>query len=199
MTCAELESLLCDYVDGTLSPERKSVVELHLSSCSTCAELVRDASAAVAFMERAAEVEPPPELLTRILYQIPRAPERGKWLGRIYSRWLAPVLQPRYVMGFAMTVLSFSMLGRLAGIQPRQLRLTDLDPVKVWQTFDDRVHRAWARATKHYENLRLVYEIQTSLREWTQQEDQASAAGQADQSAPAPQTPGNRPGSGKPK
>lgn len=174
MTCAELESLLCDYVDGTLSAQNRTVVEAHLSSCDACAELVRDASRAVAFMERAAVVDPPPELLTRILYQIPRTPQRAKWLGRIYSRWLAPVLQPRYVMGFAMTVLSFSMLGRLAGIQPRQLRAADLDPVKVWQTLDDRIHRAWARAVKHYENLRLVYEVQTSLREWTQQEDQAS-------------------------
>lgn len=199
MTCAELESLLCDYVDGALSPEQRRVVEFHLAACSACAELVRDASAAVGFMERAAEVEPPPELLTRILYQIPRAPERRQWLGRMYSRWLAPVLQPRYVMGFAMTVLSFSMLGKLTGIQPRQLRLSDLDPVKVWQGFDDRIQRAWARAVKHYENLRLVYEVQTSLREWTQQEDQASAAGQAAQPAKAPQAPATRPDAGKPK
>jgi hypothetical protein len=182
MTCAEIESWLCDYVDGTLSGERKSAVEGHLASCNACADLARDAAAAVAFMERAAEVEPPPELVTRILYQIPHAPAHRSRFGKMYSRWLSPVLQPRYAMGFAMTILSFSMLGRLAGIQTRQLRAADLDPVKVWQTADDRAHRAWARAVKYYENLRLVYEVQTSLREFTQQEDQA-AAGQAAETA----------------
>jgi anti-sigma factor RsiW len=197
MTCAELESLLCDYVDGTLGPESRSVVEQHLASCHACSELVRDASAAVAFMERAGEVEPPPELLTRILYHFPRSPAGARWYGRIYTRWLAPVLQPRFVMGFAMTVLSFSMLGRLAGIQARQLSLSDLDPARVWQSFDDRVHRAWVRAAKHYENLRLVYEIQTSLREWNQSEDQAAAAGQTAQPAPSSGNAGNEPGQRK--
>jgi len=199
MSCADLESLLCDYVDGTLAPESKGVVELHLASCSVCAELARDARAAVAFVERVAEVEPPPELVTRILYQVPRAPERNKWLGkllgRIHTRWLTPILQPRYVMGFAITILSFSMLGRLAGVRPRQLRTSDLDPVKVWQSVDDHAHRAWARAVKHYENLRFVYEIQTSLRDWTQPEDQAPAAGEAANS-PAVE---NQHGQGKPK
>jgi hypothetical protein len=152
----------------------------------------------VAFIERSAEAEPPAELVTRILFQAPRAPEQSRWLGRIYTRWLAPALQPRYVMGFAMTVLSFSMLGKLAGIQMRQLRASDLDPVKVWQTLDDKIHRTWARAEKHYENLRVVYEIQTSLREWTQQEDQASAAGQAAKPA-APQKPATQSGQRKSK
>ncbi|WP_395621662.1 hypothetical protein, partial [Dokdonella sp.] len=35
------------------------------------------------------------------------------------SRLLEPVLQPKFAMGMAMTILSFSMLGRFAGIEPR--------------------------------------------------------------------------------
>src|SRR2546430_9307161 len=43
----------------------------HLGQRRSCAELARDSAAAVAFMERAATVEPPPELITRILHDSP--------------------------------------------------------------------------------------------------------------------------------
>ncbi len=95
------------------------------------------------------------------------------------------VLQPRYVMGMAMTILSFSMLARFAHIEPRQLRPADLDPVKVWQSIDDRSHRIWDRSMKYYDNLRLVIEIQSRLREWTDQDPGAPASGAAAGSQPA--------------
>ena len=71
MNCAELEILICDYVDGTLRSAEKAEVERHLAACPACAELARDSAAAVAFMESAADVEPPPELITRILFDAP--------------------------------------------------------------------------------------------------------------------------------
>jgi len=78
MNCADVEILICDYLDGTLPEERKSAVERHLAQCPACAELARDSAAAVAFMERAAAVEPPPELITRILRRGARTgPGRG--------------------------------------------------------------------------------------------------------------------------
>jgi hypothetical protein len=174
MTCAELEILLCDWVDGTLDNERKGVVAAHLEECAACAELVRDAAAAVAFMERAAAIEVPQELVTRILFETQSKPQPGKHRGavrRFVRGWLQPILQPRFAMGMAMTILSFSMLGKFAGINPRQLRPADLSPVAVYAALEDKVHRAWQRALKHYESLRLVYEIQSRLKEWSDQEE----------------------------
>ena len=178
MNCGELETLLCDYVDGTLSLERKAEVERHLAGCAACAGTVRDAAAAVAFIGRAAEVEPPPELITRILFELPisrRAEERGRGLRARLGRLVEPVLQPRFAMGMAMTILSFSMLGRFAGINVRQLSVSDLDPVKVWEAADDRVHRGWARAVKFYESVRVIYEVRSRLKELTAQEDETEA------------------------
>jgi hypothetical protein len=176
MNCAELEILLCDYMDGTLGNEQRSTVESHLSACPACKELWQDASAAVEFVSRAAEVEPPPELVTRIIFhnrpEKATAPERKGWR-KWFGGWLEPVLQPRFAMGMAMTILSFSMIGRYAGIPARQLHASDLEPAKVWAAMDDRAHRTWERAVKYYESLRLVYEIQTRLREWTEQEESA--------------------------
>src|SRR5712691_12105586 len=180
MTCAELEILLAGYVDGTLRNEEKSAFVSHLASCATCTELARDAAGAVAFMERAASVEVPPALVTRILFDITSGPSRAmvkpNWVRRMFGKWLEPVLQPRFAMGMAMTVLSFAMLGRFSGIQVRQLKPSDLDPVKVWMAAEDRVHRTWERGVKYYESLRLVFEVQTRLNEWTAEEGNAQPA-----------------------
>ena len=46
MNCAELEQLICDYVDGTLTADRKADVERHLEACPACADMARDSAAA---------------------------------------------------------------------------------------------------------------------------------------------------------
>ena len=171
MNCADLEILLCDYVDGTLYGEQKTAIEQHLAECAACAEFARDAAGAVAFMQKAAVVEPPAELLTRILFELPsgrHTQSRSVWT-RFKVRWIEPALQPRFAMGMAMTVLSFAMLGRFAGIEIRQLKPSDLDPVKVWMTVEDRALRSWGRAVKYYESMRLVYDVQTRMSEWNEQ------------------------------
>jgi hypothetical protein len=177
MTCAELEILLCDYVDGTLRAEEKTALESHLAGCSDCAELAKDVAGVTAFIQTVAPADPPAELLTRILHELPTArpaAEKRSWW-RNWFGWVHGFLQPRYVMGMAMTVLSFSMVARFAHIDARQLRPSDLDPVKIWAGIDDSTHRVWDRAVKYYDNLRLVIEIQSRLKEWTDQE-QAQAA-----------------------
>jgi hypothetical protein len=174
MTCADLEILLCDYVDGTLGGEQKAAVEKHLAECATCAEMARDAAGAVAFMERVPAVEAPDDLVTRLLFQVPKAhPGLGRgWLLAHLTGWMHPVLQPRFAMGMAMTILSFSLLGKFAGIPDRPLRPSDLQPTMVWAAVDDRLHRTWDGVVKYYESLRLVYEIQSRLSEWTEEEQQ---------------------------
>ena len=77
MNCADAEILICDYVDGTLPAERAEL-ERHLDECPACAELARDSAAAVAFIERAAEIEPPVELVNRILFQAPWTRRKSK-------------------------------------------------------------------------------------------------------------------------
>jgi len=162
--CLQIDELLCDYLDSTLSVEQKVAFEAHTSHCAACRELVADVTGAMHFMERAATVEVPKELVTRILYHTPRqaplleAMAKQDWL----KRWIAPLIQPRFAMGMAMTILSFSMLGKF--VTPvRQIKPSDLDPVKVWRSVDDSAHRTWDRFVKYYDNLRLVYEVQTAI------------------------------------
>lgn len=176
MHCLEIDELLCDYVDGALSTERKQAFEAHTASCAACRELVADVSGAVHFMERVAVVEPPKELITRILYHTPKqaplveAMARQDWL----KRWIAPLIQPRFAMGMAMTILSFSMLGKFVA-PVTQLKPGDLDPVKVWRNIDDSAHRTWDRLVKYYDNLRLVYEVQTAIEEMRRDSNEEAA------------------------
>jgi hypothetical protein len=179
MNCADYEISICDYVDGTLAPAQKAELERHLAECPACAEMVRDSAAAVAFMERAAVVEPPPELITRILFEGPW--NAGKAKPAPWRKWLAaaslPILQPKFAMGMAMTILSLAMLWRTAG--PAPLSARDLKPSRIWAELEDRGSYAWGRTVKFYENLKVVYQIQSTLRQWQQQqeEEQRPAAG----------------------
>ena len=181
MKCEDAENLICDY--ATLTSAERFELERHLADCPACAELAHDSAAAVRFMEQAAEVEPPPELITRILYDAPwRKAQRPSRLTGWFGKMLSPVLQPRFAMSMAMTILSLSIMAKFVPV--RQLRPSDLKPTEVWASIENRAAMTWARTVKFYENLKLVYQIQTTLREWQQQDEE--------------QKPANRPAANQP-
>jgi anti-sigma factor RsiW len=167
MTCAELEILLCDYMDGTLSSGEKAAMEDHISSCGLCAQLARDAAGVAAFVETVPAIEAPTELLTRIVRQIP---ERRSWWSKLGDSWMEGLLKPRFAMGLAMTVLSFSMLARLGHVDARRFARADWDPSKLWQALDDRTYRVWDRTVQYYDNMPLMADIQARWNEWSDQE-----------------------------
>ena len=197
--CAEFEILLCDAVDGTLRGERQVAFESHRESCAACKELSADVLGVTAFFERVAGVEPPKELLTRILFETSgggnakAAHETKSGQLGFFRLFFRPVLQPRLAMGMAMTILSVSMLAHVFGLEVRQLRASDLEPARIWASVDDGAHRHWSRVVKYYENIRVVYEIQSRLKEWADQEEQ-DRLNQQKQSAAKPQSnSGERP------
>jgi len=187
LSCAEFEMLLADWIDETLAApareaERAAFVR-HIESCAACAALLEDASSAVAFMQRAADVEIPPALVSKIL-QATNSGWEFKLRGRGVSGWInrtfAPVLRPRVVMGMVLTLMSLTMLTRCA--PTHTLTPADLDPVRLWTSLDDQTHRIWDRTVKSYESMRLVYEVKNQINDWAEQqraEDEAAADAQA--------------------
>jgi putative zinc finger protein len=176
MLCADFEELLSDYLDEQLNAGQRRLVDQHAAQCAACSELMQDAASALRLLERLPQVEVPPDLVTRIVYQAPagrvRQPfERRSWIGGLFSDWLQPLLQPRFAMGMAMTIISFAMLGRCTGVQVQQIRPNDLNPVKIWENIEGRAIRTKDRGMKYYENLRLVYEIRSRLNEIRDQQD----------------------------
>lgn len=180
LRCAEVEEMLADYVDQTLLDGDVADLKAHLAICPTCTELAADAAVAVSFMDRAAVVEPPPELVNRILFEIGNGGNKQMVKPpvsqRLFGKWLQPILQPKFAMGMAMTMLSFGMFLRMEGVR----EWADLHPANVYAAAEDRVTRLWDRAVKHYQSLKLVYEIQTSYQEWVAEQERLQDQQQKD-------------------
>ena len=101
MHCAEFESIICDYVDGTLSPAQRATFDSHLAGCAECRLLVEEQRSLLSFLEGVPEVEAPPELITRLIQDSPArkvAAERVKrgWFRRLIGPLIDPILQPRF-------------------------------------------------------------------------------------------------------
>ena len=188
MNCAEAENLICDY--AALSSNDRFELERHLAVCPACASLALDSAAALEFMGRAADVEPPQELLTRILFNPPWHYYRNTWWRKLFD----PLLEPRFALGCALTVLSLFMLVPKA----RQLRPADLAPTQVWAGLEDRAYRVWARSVKFYDNLKFVYQIQATLRDWQQQSQETEPAADTGKAGAGP-APASNPGPTAPR
>jgi hypothetical protein len=182
MNCADVETLLCDYLDGTLAPERRSELESHLANCALCKDFAADAGAGLAFLEHVPDALPPQELVTRIMFQAPaggllqslagsgRPGSIRKWLHRM----LEPILQPRLAMGAMMTILSLGVLSKWVPVH--ELKPEDLNPQRVWVNLETKVERIYDRSVKAYQSMRLVYEVRQELREWREQQQEQEAA-----------------------
>jgi anti-sigma factor RsiW len=178
MNCADVENLVAEYVDGTLSHDVRTAVERHLSVCPECREFIHDAAEGAALLGRLPDVDPPQELITLIAFHAPmgraRDPRETPGLfSRLVSKWLQPVLQPKFAMGMAMTIVSFAMLERCTGVRVQHIQAADLTPSHIAATVEDKVIRSRDRVFKYYENIRLVYEVETRLQRLEQERDAA--------------------------
>jgi hypothetical protein len=88
--------------------------------------------------------------------------ERG-FLSKIAGKRLRPALQPRLVLGLAMTTLSFVQC-----IQP-----ADYNARRMWHGAEGNVIRVKNRVVQYCENLRLVYQLTRRLND-LQEQQQAS-------------------------
>jgi anti-sigma factor RsiW len=186
LSCAEFEELLADWIDETLPVAERDAVLRHLETCAACASLAEDARFAVGFMERAADVEVSPVLVTKILQATNEGWEfklRGRGISGWINRTFAPVLRPRFVMGAILTLMSLTIMARGCGVPATTFTSAQLDPVRLWTALDNRAHRVWEQGVKSYESMRLVYEVRTQIEDWTRQqrqEEEASADARAD-------------------
>lgn len=185
MTHLELENLASEYLEGQLEPVRRAEVESHLKDCAPCRELVADVRRALELFRTAEDLEPSPWLITRILRAT--TGERKPAFKERLAGFLRPALQPRFAYMVAMAVFSFSLIINTTGIKLRHLRLADLNPQTWFYQANRSGHLLVARAEKFYYDLRVVYEIESRLRDLRAQPSQP--AGPQEQLAPKPQAP----------
>ena len=92
------------------------------------------------------------------------------------------LLQPRLAMTAAMAFFSIALTMNLTGIHITQLRASDLRPSSLKRSF----YEANAHVVRYYDNLRVVYELESRVHDLQRASDSDS---DSTTPAPAPATP----------
>ena len=110
--------------------------------------------------------------------------------------------EPRLLMTAAMAFFSIAMTLNLTGVRVFSLRFSDLRPSAVRSFMERRLTMASTPIIRYYDHLRLVYEVQTRMRE-LRRNSEGGVQGEGENSRPKPQdaapgeskqTPGHRDG-----
>jgi hypothetical protein len=163
-TCEQTELLLTDYLDGLLQPEQQRAFDLHVNSCERCTPLVSSVSHAIANLRALPELETPPRLVYNILDATlgPRETVSGWAAVRAWVRGLA---SPRFAYGSVSVAATLVMLITASGFNWKKPKLADLSPVKITRNTYGKAQRAYGSGIKYVSDLRVVYEIQSRLRQ----------------------------------
>jgi hypothetical protein len=152
--CNEFELLLSDALDGVLSGPGLDRFQAHAHVCQACGPLLAEAEAGRNWLKGLTEVEPPASMVTNIL-----ASTTGVDTQRL--RVTARSLQPRFAMSFGMAFFALSVGLTVAGVKPADLRQISLRPTAIRHTY----YATQARVVHYYLNVRIVYEVESRVRE----------------------------------
>ena len=179
MQCNEFEAVLFDALDQKLMGGKLERFRAHARACTKCGPMFSEVEAGQHWLKSLTEVEPPANLVNDILaatsgiesYRLQAGvpAQQQTSLGERIREWadslLAPVWstvrQPRFAMSFGMAFFSLSVALSVAGVKPSDLKQVDLSRTGLRRTY----YTTSARVMKYYENMRLVYEIQSKVQE----------------------------------
>jgi hypothetical protein len=179
MQCNEFEAVLFDALDQKLTGGKLERFRAHARACTKCGPMFSEVEAGQHWLKSLTEVEPPANLVNDILvatsgiqsYRLQAGvpAQQQTSLGERIREWadslLAPVWstvrQPRFAMSFGMAFFSLSVALSVAGVKPSDLKQADLSRTGLRRTY----YTTSARVMKYYENMRLVYEIQSKVQE----------------------------------
>jgi hypothetical protein len=195
--CDEWESLLADAMDGALSASDQAAFDQHTAECAQCSQMLKETEQGRSWLGYLAkEPEVPADLLNKILTrtsQIPGGvapapalslPARPAWR-RVMLPAVRHAIEPRLLMTAAMAFFSIALTLNLSGIRLGELRAQDFEPSRMKATLTRQFYSTNAQVAKYYENLRLVYEMESRVRELRR----TTEAVPAPTSQPAPKQP----------
>ena len=163
-TCEQTEARLSDYLDGLLDGAEWSAFNQHVNTCAVCTPLVSSVAHTLGGLYALEQVDPPPQLETRILLATVGV-ARSKF---DFSAWLRSFLSPRFVYATVSVAATMALLLTATGFNWRKPKLADLAPATVYRRADSTIHVTYARSVKFVSDLRVVYEIQSRMNEGDQ-------------------------------
>src|SRR6266404_5944766 len=163
-TCEQTEARLSDYLDGMLNPAERAEFNAHVPSCARCAPLVASVSELLTGLHGMEQIEAPPRLVYSILDKTlgPREALTG-W--RAMLGWVRGAASLRFAYGALSVAATLIIFVSAAGFNWRHPKLADLRPAMIYNRVDSRVHVAYGRTAKFVNDLRVVNEIQSRLRD----------------------------------
>ena len=161
-TCEQVETRLSDYLDGLLAPPERAEFEAHANSCPECTPLLASVRSLMGEMRAMEELEAPPRLVYAILDKT-LGPRLTPW--QIFLRTLRGLVTPKFAYGAASVMATLIILVGSSGFSFRKPKLADLRPAAIYHNANRQAHLVKARTVKYVSDLRVVYEIQSRLRQ----------------------------------
>jgi hypothetical protein len=182
--CGRWETLLADALDGVLRPEDEAGFTAHMAACPTCTALFEEARRGREWLEfLSPEPEIPEGLLDRLLAATGPGQAAGyglvaadgadvampePWQKPGFMGWVKRFAEPRLLMTAAMAFFSIALTLNLTGVKLSDLRAEDLRPSAVRSFMERRLAMASTPIIRYYDHLRLVYEVESRMRELRQ-------------------------------
>jgi hypothetical protein len=202
--CGLWETLLADALDGLLRPEDEATFSSHMAVCASCTSLFEEARRGREWLEfLSPEPEVPEGLLDKILAQTGpghtseyKLATAGNVVPMAIPAWQRPGMmgrirrfaEPRLLMTAAMAFFSVALTLNMTGVKLTDFRLSNLRPTAVRSFMERRLTMASTPIIRYYDHLRLVYEVQSRMRELRQnsqgkqqQQTQPAAPGESKQ------------------
>ena len=217
LDCEQWEALLVDKMDGALAPEREAAFAEHSRICPGCEGLLEEAKKGQEWLKLLEEHAPaaPVDLLSRILAKTQGAGRERDYaigtsglgaaglaahggLGGLGGgRWGLPASgllaargahKARMVMTGAMAFFSVALTLSVAGVR---VHAAELRPQVVQANVSRSFYGTKKQVVSFYENLRLVYEVESKMHELRGDEKPSQQEGLPDrrQAAPAQSKP----------
>ena len=163
-TCDLVEARLSDYLEGLLQGSERAEFEAHANSCADCSPLVASVRSLVGEMHAMDELETPPRLVYSILDKTlgPRETVTG-W--QAFLNLIRGLATPKFAYGAASVMATLIIILNASGFSLRKPKLADFRPAAIYQMADRGAHTVGARCVKYVSDLRVVYEIQSRLRQ----------------------------------
>lgn len=208
LRCEEWEMLLTEALDGLLPAGERAAFDTHGGECKVCAQLLRQAKQGqewLAFLD--IEPEVPTDLVERIVGKTSGSVAGGPLAVAGAGAIPAPVhtlglpvpramWDTRMMMTVAMAFFSIALTLNLAGVRLTHLKLSDLTPASMEMNLTRQFYGAKSSLVRYYDNLRLVYEVESKMRDLRRAEQMQQPQQQQQQPQQQQQVPANPNGNG---
>lgn len=141
------------------APERAEF-EAHAHECADCGPLVASVRSLISEMQSVGPLEVPPQLIYSILDQTLGPREQVT-----FWQFLGGLATPKFAYGTASVMATLFILLSASGLSFRKPKLSDLNPSNVARNVNRQAHLSYAHMVKYVSDMRVVYEIQSRLRQ----------------------------------